>query len=353
MRYVVVGGGVAGVTAAQKLRALAPAAAVTIIEAEPVPYYIRPGLIEVLAGKKDLTGITPYPKDWFEKRGIDYLLGKTAVGLDLTRQGVVLSGERIGFDRLLLATGAEPVRPAVPGVDRPGVFTLRSAKDVEDIRSWAEGRKRAVILGGSWLGLEAAWALKANVAEVVVLERGHWPFHNVLDQEAGAIILRLLARVGITVYPGAEATQILGNPEVRGVRSRDGREILGDLVLVAIGAAPRTELGRAAGLAVDRGLVVDDLLCTSHPDVFGAGDVVEWFWTSKTRFSERSLWAYLSSPASWRGCFAPATLSPLAFCAKFSVRAKVTPGWISVCRGLLGSLSRAERALGRILMETC
>ncbi|MFN3346870.1 MAG: NAD(P)/FAD-dependent oxidoreductase, partial [Candidatus Bipolaricaulaceae bacterium] len=183
MKHVIVGGGTAGIAAAQKLRALAPAASIVLVEAEPIPHYLRPGLIEVLAGTKGLPQITPYTKEWFAKQGIEYRLGEAAVALDLAHREVLLSsGKRLPFDRLLLATGADPIRPEIPGVDLPGVFTLRTAADVERIRAWVEGRERAVVLGGGWLGLEAGWALRNSLKEIVVVDRGPWPLSRQLDQ---------------------------------------------------------------------------------------------------------------------------------------------------------------------------
>lgn len=277
MRYVIVGGGTAGVTAAQKLQALAPAASVVLVEAEPIPHYLRPGLIDVLAGKKELQEITPYPKDWFEKRGIEYRLGEAAVALDPARHEVLLSsGKRLSYDRLLLATGAEPLRPKIPGVDLPGVFTLRSAADVERIRTWAEGKRKAVVLGGGWLGLEAAYALRQFLKEVVVLDRGPWPLPRQLDREAGRTLAQLLKEKGLEIKRKTEAAEILGTTEVQGVRLSSGEELPADLVLICIGVRPRTALAHEAGISVNCGIVVDDFLATSLPDIFAAGDAAEW-----------------------------------------------------------------------------
>ncbi len=277
MRYVVVGGGAAGLSAAQKLRALDPNASLVLVEAEAVPYYLRPGLIEVLAGKKELREISPYSPSWFEKLGIDYRLGEAAVAVDPGRREVLLaSGKRLSYDRLLLATGAEPVRPEIPGVDLPGVFTLRTAADVERIRTWAEGRRRAVVLGGGWLGLEAAHALRHFLAEVVVLDRGPWPLHRQLDREAGEVLAGLLGQKGLEVRGKTEAQAIRGVGEVREVELSSGEILPADLVLIAMGVRPRTALAEDAGMTVNRGIVVNDFLETSALGIYAAGDVAEW-----------------------------------------------------------------------------
>lgn len=277
MRYVIVGGGTAGVAAAQGLRALAPAASLVLVEAEAVPHYLRPGLIDVLAGRKGLSEITPYPKEWFEKRGIEYRLGEAVVALDLEHHELLLSsGKRIPFERLLLAAGAEPMRPEIPGVNLAGVFTLRTAADAERIRTWAEGKKRAVVLGGGWLGLEAGRALRDTLEEIVIVDREPWPLARQLDREAGQILAKLLQGMGLSVRGNAEATKIVGSGEVQGVQLSTGEDLPADLVLIAIGVRPRTALAQDAGLSVARGIVVNDFLETSFPGVYAAGDVAEW-----------------------------------------------------------------------------
>ncbi len=277
MRYVVVGGGVAGVAAAQRLRALAPAARVILIEAEAVPHYLRPGLIEVLAGEKELSEITPYPKSWFEKQGIEYLLGEIAVALEPARQEISLaSGKRIPYEKLLLATGAEPLRPEIPGLALPGVFTLRTASDAERIRTWAAGAQRAVVLGGGWLGLEAAHALRRFLPEVVVLDHGPWPLPRQLDETGGTVLAGLLRKKGLEMRPNAEIKAILGKSAVEGVQLLSGEFIPAELVLIAIGVRPRTALAKEAGIAVNSGILVNDFLEASVPGVYAAGDVAEW-----------------------------------------------------------------------------
>jgi nitrite reductase (NADH) large subunit len=247
------------------------------LEAEAVPHYLRPGLIEVLAGKKEFFEITPYSRDWFEKRGIDYRLGEAAVSLDPARREVFLSsGKAIPYDRLLLALGAEPIRPGIPGVDLPGVFTLRTAADVERIRTWAAGRKHGVVLGGGWLGLEAAYALRNLLEEIVVLDRGPWPLPRQLDREGGQVLTSLLRDRGLEIFGETEASEIRGESEVREVVLSSGKRIPADLVLIAIGVRPRIGLAQDAGIGTNQGIVVNDFLETSTPDIYAAGDVAEW-----------------------------------------------------------------------------
>ncbi len=277
MDFVIVGGGLAGVTAARTLRALDPHAGITVLEAEPTPYYLRPGLIDVLAGRKALPEITPFPRAWYEHRGIAYRSGTPAVSLSPgTHRVEVASGESIPYDRLLLSPGAEALVPEIPGVQVPGAFTFRSAADAERIRTWAEGSRRAAVIGGGWLGIESARALRDLGLSVTLLERGPWLLCRQLDEGAATVLAGLLAAQGIEVKTGAISEAILGDSQVRGVRLEGGEVVNADLVLISAGIRPRTGLAAAAGLAVGRGIVVDDHLATSAPDVYAAGDGAEW-----------------------------------------------------------------------------
>jgi nitrite reductase (NADH) large subunit len=277
MGFVIVGGGLAGLTAARTLRKLAPSAEVTVLEAEPTSYYLRPGLIEVLAGRKTLPEITPFPKAWYDRQGIRYRSDSAVVAVDPGRHAVTLASDGdLRYDRLLLACGATALRPEIPGADRPGVFTLRSAADVERIRTRATEAKAAAVIGGGWLGIETARALHDRGLPVVLLERGGWLLRQQLDQAAAEVLTAILTRQGIEVRAPFECAEIRGKPAVTGLRLATGESVRADLVVISAGICPRVELARAAGVAVNRGVVVDDHLATSAPDVYAAGDVAEW-----------------------------------------------------------------------------
>lgn len=277
MHVLIVGGGIAGVTAARTLRTLAPTARITILEAEPVLYYLRPGLIDLLAGRKGLADITPFPRGWYDRHGIVYRTGTPVVALDPARHRVTLtSGDEVSYDRLLLAAGAQALRPPIPGTDKPGVFTLRSAADAERIRTQAEGATAAAVIGGGWLGLEAARALRDRGLAVTVLERGPWLLPRQLDPDGAQVLAAILAQRGITLRIGVDCTGIYGDTTAAGVRLASGEEIPAELVLLAAGVRPRAALAAAAGLQVKGGIVVDDRLRTTAPDVYAAGDAAEW-----------------------------------------------------------------------------
>ncbi|HEU68493.1 MAG TPA: NAD(P)/FAD-dependent oxidoreductase [Candidatus Acetothermia bacterium] len=277
MRFVIVGGGLAGFTAARTLRTSDVGAEITVVEAEPVAYYLRPGLIEVLAGRKTLAEITPFPRAWFEHRRIRYRSGSAVVELDVEGHRVTLaSGERLGYDRLLLACGAAGAQPELPGVAGEGVFALRQAADVERIRTRAQRARAAAVIGGGWLGIEVARALHDLGLAVTVLERGRWLLHRQLDREGAEVLTALLARQGVQVRVGVECAAIRGQEEVAAVRLTTGEEMAVGLVVISAGIQPRIALAAAAGLATNRGVIVDDHLATSASDVYAAGDVAEW-----------------------------------------------------------------------------
>lgn len=277
MMFLVVGGGLAGFTAARTLRAVEPSAEVTVLEAEPTSYYLRPGLIEVLAGRKTLAEITPFPKAWYEHQGIRYRSGAAVVALDPERHQVTLAGGgELHYDRLLLACGAQAVRPEIPGTDKPGVFTLRSAADVERIRTRAKEAKDVAVIGGGWLGIEAARALHDAGLPVALLERGPWLLHRQLDEKGAEVLTAVLTDQGIEVRVRTECAEVLGKSGVTALRLTTGEDVDADLVVISAGISPRVELAKEAGLDVNRGVIVDEHLATSAPDIYAAGDVAEW-----------------------------------------------------------------------------
>lgn len=274
MKIVIVGLGAAGANAARTIAAAGRAdVEVEVYGAEPHLYYARPKLPAFLAGEIAQEELYFYPQAWYNERRIAVRSGAQAARIDAAGHRLVLTeGTVVPYDRLLIATGASSFLPPIPGAERPGVFTLRTIEDVLQMRAYAQGRSKAAIIGGGLLGLEAARGLRLLGLEVTVLERGSYLLQRQLDEAGGAIFGREIERMGIAVETNADTEQI----EAGAVVLKSGLRVPADLVLIAAGVRSNLQLAQASGLAANRGIVVNERLETSTPDVYAAGDVAEW-----------------------------------------------------------------------------
>jgi len=275
MRFVIIGNGVAGITAA---RALSEAGAeVEVYTQEAHHYYPRPRLHEFLTGEIELEELPFYPPAWYEKQGITVHLEAEVVRLDpMGRRIALTDGREALYDRLLLATGSHPFVPPIEGVDKAGVFTIRTIEDALALKKWTKEAKRAVVVGGGLLGLEAARAFMVLGLGVTVLEQGPYLLSRQLDAEGGTLMRELIEAMGIEVVLEASSQAILGDGQASGAILQDGRRIEGDLILVSAGIRCNVRLAQEAGLEVNRGVVVDEHLRTSAEDIYAAGDVAEF-----------------------------------------------------------------------------
>ncbi|HET6371171.1 MAG TPA: FAD-dependent oxidoreductase, partial [Nitrospiria bacterium] len=276
-RLVVVGNGMAGVAAVEEVRSLRSDVSITIFGDEPHPNYNRILLSEVLAGKQSKEGIFLNPLDWYSKHGIDLRLGVRVCAVHpLERQVTDGYGRTTPYDRLLLAMGGRPFIPPITGMERPGAFVFRTLDDCDAILEQCRTDKEAVVIGGGLLGLEAARALINHGVRVTIVHLMDRLMERQLDPIGGALLKREMERLGITVLLDASASEIFGRDGlIEGVRLGDGRMIPAGMVLVCAGYRPCTDLARTAGLSVDRGVVVNDRMQTSDPNIFAVGDVAE------------------------------------------------------------------------------
>jgi NAD(P)H-nitrite reductase large subunit len=276
-RYVIVGGGIAGVTAAQTLARENPGAQVQLLGAEPYPYYQRPRLWALIAGEIEQDQLYFRPEDWYASRGIQLRLGTLVKKLDPVAHCLSLdNGDTVEYDRLLLATGGDAFVPPIEGADRAGVFSLRTLDDARAIKAYAEQASRVLIVGGGLLGLETARALVGTNRQVTILEIVPHLLPRQLDAPGAAVLTHRLEEMGLRIRIGAQTQAIVGDSRVTGIQFADGSQAEGDLVVLSTGIRSRTDLARAAGLEVNRGIVVDSHLCTSEQDVFAAGDAAEF-----------------------------------------------------------------------------
>lgn len=273
-RIVIIGGGAAGFAATEMLHREGFGGALTLISADESVPYDRPNLSkDYLAGTAPEDWIPLRPRRFYAESGIDLRLGTEAAAIDLAKRKVKLtSGGAVAFTKLLLATGSEPVRLKCPGADLPHVLTLRSLADCRAIISQAKPGSRAVIVGASFIGLEAAAALRQRNVEIHVVAPEARPMERVLGPAMGDFIRSLHESHGVVFHLGST----VGTIEEHRVCLADGARIEADLVLVGIGVRPRLALAEKAGLAVEHGVLVNEYLETGAQGVFAAGDIARW-----------------------------------------------------------------------------
>ena len=276
-RVVVLGNGIAGVTAADYVRRSHPECEIHLVGKEPYPLYNRMGISRIVYGRSAMQGLSLLPDTWYDDNKVTCWLNTQAQRLDIEQRHVELAtGDMLPYDRLILATGSSSFVPPIPGFGAAGSFVLREADDAVAIRRYAQqtGARRAVVAGGGLLGLEAAHALHSLGLATTVVELAPRLLINQADERASALLADFLENLGIRVETGTSIGGVDGDP-VRGVTLADGRSIECELFLVAAGIKPNVELARDAGLEVNRGVVVDDRMRTSVPGVYAAGDVAE------------------------------------------------------------------------------
>jgi apoptosis-inducing factor 3 len=273
-RIVIVGGGAAGFAAAEMLRRQDYRGSIVMLSQEASSPVDRPNLSkDYLAGSAPEDWLPLRPDDFYREAKIDLRLGVEVASIDTRLKQVLLaSGEGIPYDRLLLATGAEPVRLPIPGADQPHVHLLRSLKDCRAIIASARGARRAVVIGASFIGLEVAASLRARDIEVHVVGLEQRPMERVLGPEMGDFVRALHEEHGVIFHLGDTVNSI----DDKRASLKSGGVIDADLVVIGVGVKPRLALAESCGLAVDRGVTVDAYLETSVPGIYAAGDIARW-----------------------------------------------------------------------------
>ncbi|SEF21193.1 3-phenylpropionate/trans-cinnamate dioxygenase ferredoxin reductase subunit [Amycolatopsis pretoriensis] len=272
--FVIAGAGLTGAKAAETLRAEGFAGRVMLVGAEPDLPYERPPLSKgYLLGQDDRASVFVHDEKWYADQGIEVLTGRRVTALDRAAHEIELAGgERLGYTKLLLATGASPRRLRVPGNDLKGVHYLRRLAHADRLRDALAAGGRVVVAGAGWIGLETAAAARTYGCEVTIVEPSPSPLHATLGPELGGFFAELHRKHGVDLRLGTGVTGFAGDASVTAVQTEAG-EIPADVVIVGIGARPETQLAEEAGLAVDDGVCVDASLRTEDPDVFAAGDV--------------------------------------------------------------------------------
>ena len=276
-KLVVIGDGMAAGRVLEELLARdATRYEITIFGAEPRVNYNRIMLSPLLAGEKTYQEIIIHDDAWYAQHGVMLRKGETVSAINREAKTLrTASGAVAAYDKLLIASGSTPIAIPVQGVTLPGVATFRDLDDVDAMLRAAKQGGRAVVIGGGLLGLEAAAGLKAQGMEVTVLHLMPTLMERQLDSSAGCLLKSSIERRGIEVLTEANTKAILGETHVTGLRLEDGREIEASLVVMAVGICPNSKLAKGAGLAVERGVVVDDHMRTSDADIHAVGECVE------------------------------------------------------------------------------
>jgi 3-phenylpropionate/trans-cinnamate dioxygenase ferredoxin reductase subunit len=275
--FVIVGGGLAGAKAAQTLREEGYAGRLVLVSAEAERPYERPPLSKgYLTGSAERSSAFVHDEAWYAEHDVDLRLGTPAVGLDAAAHEVGLTGgERLVYDKLLLATGSSPRRLAVPGADLDGVLYLRMIEDADRLRAaLADGGRHVVVVGAGWIGLEVTAAARGYGNDVSVVEPQPVPLRAALGDELGAVFADLHRAHEVDLRLGTGVRELTGTGgRVTGVVTDGGQTLPADVVVVGVGIRPNTELAEQAGLEVDDGVLAGSDLRTSDPDIYAAGDL--------------------------------------------------------------------------------
>ncbi|UYB43764.1 FAD-dependent oxidoreductase [Streptomyces sp. Je 1-4] len=274
--FLIAGAGLAGAKAAETLRAEGFDGPLVLLGDEHERPYERPPLSKgYLLGTSEKEKVYVHPPRWYADHDVELRLGQAVTALDPAAHEVTLAdGSRLGYAKLLLATGSTPRPLPVPGADLDGVHYLRRLADSDRLKEVFRSASRVVVIGAGWIGLETTAAARTAGAEVTVLEAAALPLLGVLGPEVARIFATLHTDHGVELRCGTQVAEITGTGgAVDGVRLADGSLIGAEAVIVGVGITPNSGPAAAAGLKVDNGVVVDERLCSSHPDVFAAGDV--------------------------------------------------------------------------------
>lgn len=279
--YVIIGNSAGGINAAEAIREVDRDGSLAIVSDEAFHAYSRPMIADYLAGKCSLEKMLYRPADYYEKNSLQVIQGIKVLKLDIAAQSIQLeNGETISWERLLLATGGQPIIPSIQGINHRGVFSFITLNDAKSIRNYIDQRvQQAVVIGGGLIGVSVTEALAELGIKVVIVEMKERLLNTMLDVETSIMVEAKLAKAGIKMLTGHTVVGIDGSAEipVTGVITGDGTVIPCQMVIVAIGVQPRAGLAAEAGLKVGRGIIVDRNMATSAPGVYACGDASEAF----------------------------------------------------------------------------
>ncbi len=275
-RYLIIGNSAGGIGAAEAIREVDATGSIIIVSDEPYPAYSRAMISKYLTKERTLQGMLFRPLDFYDENGITTLLGERVKSLGLSDRTVELeSGERILWEKLLIASGGVPIVPQIEGIGKRGVFNFLTLDDAKAIDEYLNNVNKALIVGGGLIGISVAEALTKRDKKVTVVEMKERILNTILDEQASLIAEESAKQAGVRIICGQTVAEVTGNEWVTGVILDSGEEIPCSMVVVAIGVLPRAELVQGTSIRVNRGIVVDRNMATSHPDVYACGDAAE------------------------------------------------------------------------------
>ncbi len=275
--YVIIGNGIAGTTAAEHIRKQDGEGSITIVGDESLAFYNRMKLNDFIAGEMTEEKLLMKKEEWYEERRIEVKLGTHIDGAVSGQKLIVTEDkQKLPYDRLLVAAGSHSFIPPIKGANTPGVFAIRSIQDARAISAWAKGIQNVVLIGGGLLGLEAGNALRKLGKRVVVVEFFPRLLPRQLDMDGAKRLQAMMEAMGFSFRLAAKTQEILGEGKVREVLLEGGETLSAEMVIISAGVRPNLDLAKALNLKQDKGIIVDEGMRTSLPDVFAAGDVAEF-----------------------------------------------------------------------------
>lgn len=274
---VIIGGGIAGVTAAKEIRTQSEEARITLISRESVLPYYRLSLTRYMAGEVDRATLPLFPDAWYQKNRIELISNRGADAIDISSHRVILqSGMEIPYDKLILAMGARPMVPPIPGSHLANVLTVRTLTDADALLEKLQENQSCIAIGGGLLGLETAGAIARKGTRVTLLEVAPWLLPRQLSANASVLLTKKVESYGIQVRAGVKIARIVGEEACAGIELDTGEFLPAKLIVITAGIIPETQLAREAGIITGKGVVVDAFMRTSDESVFAAGDITEF-----------------------------------------------------------------------------
>jgi len=276
-KVAIIGNGAAGMAAASRIREKNKTVEITIFTEEPYHFYSRMHLSTFIGGNSSAGDITIYPPSWYKENNIQVFLKTNILQINPLEKYVVDgTGKIYGYDKLIIAAGAHPTVSAIPGVELPGIFTLRNLEDALKIRSFMKNCGDAVIIGGGILGVEAAASLNKNDLNVTIVEREGLIISRQLNQEGALALQKILEKRGINFRTSAIVKSYYGDSELNGVLVNNNERIIAQMSIISSGITPNTSLAKEAGILSHRGIVVNKNMQTKIEDIYAVGDVAEF-----------------------------------------------------------------------------